>query len=85
MCIRDRGTVVYVALDGVYCGYIVIADSIKNEAFEAIKNLKKVGVRRTVMLTGAKTEVGLSLIHIWSREIWICSPTVCTALHRQGM
>ena len=52
------GTVVYVALDGVYCGYIVIADSIKDEAFEAIKNLKKVGVRRTIMLTGDKKEVG---------------------------
>ena len=54
----SMGTVVYVALDGVYCGYIVIADSIKGEAFEAIKNLKKVGVRRTVMLTGDKKEVG---------------------------
>ena len=54
----SMGTVVYVALDGVYCGYIVIADSIKDEAFEAIKNLKKVGVRRTIMLTGDKKEVG---------------------------
>ena len=54
----SMGTVVYVALDGVYCGYIVISDSIKDEAFEAIKNLKKVGVRRTVMLTGDKKEVG---------------------------
>ena len=54
----SMGTVVYVALDGVYCGYIVIADSIKDEAFEATKNLKKVGVRRTVMLTGDKKEVG---------------------------
>ena len=54
----SMGTVVYVAMDGIYCGYIVIADSIKDEAFEAIKNLKKVGVRRTVMLTGDKKEVG---------------------------
>ncbi len=54
----SMGTVVYVALDGIYCGYIVIADSIKDEAFEAIKNLKKVGVRRTIMLTGDKKEVG---------------------------
>ena len=54
----SMGTVVYVALDGVYCGYIVISDSIKDEAFEAIKNLKKVGVRRTIMLTGDKKEVG---------------------------
>ncbi len=54
----SMGTVVYVAMDGIYCGYIVIADSIKDEAFEAIKNLKKVGVRRTIMLTGDKKEVG---------------------------
>ena len=54
----SMGTVVYVALDGVYCGYIVISDSIKDEAFEAIRNLKKVGVRRTIMLTGDKKEVG---------------------------
>lgn len=54
----SMGTVVYVALDGVYCGYIVISDSIKEEAFEAIRNLKKVGVRRTIMLTGDKKEVG---------------------------
>ena len=54
----SMGTVVYVAMDRIYCGYIVIADSIKDEAFEAIKNLKKVGVRRTIMLTGDKKEVG---------------------------
>ena len=54
----SMGTVVYVAMDGIYCGYIVIADSIKDEAFEAIKNLKKVGVRRTIMLTGDKKEGG---------------------------
>ena len=54
----SMGTVVYVALDGVYCGYIVISDSIKEESFEAIRNLKKVGVRRTIMLTGDKKEVG---------------------------
>ena len=54
----SMGTVVYVALDGVYCGYIVISDSIKDEALEAIRNLKKVGVRRTIMLTGDKKEVG---------------------------
>ena len=53
----SMGTVVYVALDGVYCGYIVISDSIKDEALEAIRNLKKVGVRRTIMLTGDKKEV----------------------------
>lgn len=52
------GTVVYVAEDGTFKGSIVISDTIKEEAYEAIKNLKKVGVRRTVMLTGDKKEVG---------------------------
>ena len=52
------GTVVYVAQDGVFKGSIVISDTIKEEAYKAIRDLKKVGVRRTVMLTGDKKEVG---------------------------
>lgn len=52
------GTVVYVAEDGKYKGSIVISDTIKEEAYEAIRSLKKVGVRKTVMLTGDKKEVG---------------------------
>ena len=52
------GTVVYVAEDGVFKGSIVISDTIKEEAYKAIHDLKKVGVRRTVMLTGDKKEVG---------------------------
>lgn len=52
------GTVVYVAADGMFKGAIVISDTIKEKAFEAVKNLKKVGVKRTVMLTGDKKEVG---------------------------
>ena len=52
------GTVVYIAKDGVFCGSIVISDTIKEEAEAAIRGLKKMGVRRTVMLTGDKKEVG---------------------------
>lgn len=52
------GTVVYVAEDGIFKGTIVISDAIKEKSYEAIKNLKKVGVRKTVMLTGDKKEVG---------------------------
>lgn len=52
------GTVVYVAEEGEFKGAIVISDTIKDEAFAAIKNLKMVGVKRTVMLTGDKKEVG---------------------------
>lgn len=46
------GTSVYVAINGVYAGYISIADEIKPDAKETIKQLKQLGIRRTVMLTG---------------------------------
>lgn len=46
------GTVVHVAIDGKYCGYILISDVVKEESAQAIKELKSVGVKKTVMLTG---------------------------------
>ena len=46
------GTLVYVAIDGAYAGYIVISDVVKLTAAQAIAGLKRAGVRRTVMLTG---------------------------------
>jgi Cd2+/Zn2+-exporting ATPase len=46
------GTVVHVAVDGVYAGYIVIADEVKDDAKAAIDGLKAAGIRKTVMLTG---------------------------------
>lgn len=54
----SAGTVVYVAVDGRFAGAVVISDSIKPEAFKAILDLKKVGVERTVMLTGDRKAVG---------------------------
>ena len=52
------GTVIHVAVDGEYAGHIVISDEVKPDAAEAIRLLKKEGVRRTVMLTGDRREVG---------------------------
>ncbi|MCI1931152.1 MAG: cadmium-translocating P-type ATPase [Clostridia bacterium] len=49
---ENYGTVAHVAYDGQYMGYIVISDNIKRNAEKAIKELKKAGVKRTVMLTG---------------------------------
>lgn len=49
---RSVGTVVHVAINGIYSGHILIADQIKPNAFEAIERLKKCGVRKSVMLTG---------------------------------
>ncbi|WP_366924654.1 cadmium-translocating P-type ATPase [Metallumcola ferriviriculae] len=51
-CCDVEGTVVYVAVAGKFLGYITIADEIKEDAVEAVANLKKLGVRKTVMLTG---------------------------------
>lgn len=51
------GTVVHVAVDGVYAGHIVINDKIKAESYEAVDALKKLGVERTVMLTGDREAV----------------------------
>ncbi len=46
------GTIIHMALNGAYAGHIVIADRVKPTAQQAIQELKKAGVRRTVMLTG---------------------------------
>ena len=54
----DLGTVIYVAVDNVYLGSIVIADTIKGNAKAAITSLKAVGIHRTVMLTGDSRLVG---------------------------
>lgn len=52
------GTVVYVAADGVYAGYILISDEIKADAAKAIRRLKDAGVKKTVMLTGDSDAIG---------------------------
>ncbi len=51
------GTILHVALDGVYAGHIVIADMVKDDARDAIEQLHAAGVRKTVMLTGDRSEV----------------------------
>lgn len=53
-CIRcsHSGTVVHIAINGNYEGHILIADMLKPEAVNAVKNIKKAGISKTVMLTG---------------------------------
>lgn len=53
---KSMGTVVYVACTGVFEGAVVISDTIKDGAKEAIRDMKQVGVRHTVMLTGDRRE-----------------------------
>lgn len=55
------GTIVHVAVDGVYAGHIVISDEIKEGSVKAIEELKKHGVEKCVMLTGDSKEVGESI------------------------
>lgn len=52
------GTIVHVALNGKYAGYILIADEIKEDAKEAISAIQQLGMKRTVMLTGDNRETG---------------------------
>ncbi len=54
---HHTGTIIHVAIDGRYEGHIVISDTLKEGSKEAIANLKKNGVRKTVMLTGDAKDV----------------------------
>ena len=54
---HSEGTIVHLAVDGVYAGHIVIADEIKEGSEAAIRALRAAGVRRAVMLTGDKESV----------------------------
>ncbi len=56
-CAHATGSRVHVAVDGRYAGHILIADEIKPDAAEAIRALKQLGVKSTVMLTGDNAEV----------------------------
>ena len=52
------GTIIHIAIDGIYAGHIIINDKIKEDSKEAISQLKALGVGKTVMLTGDRKEVG---------------------------
>ena len=55
---NDVGTIIYVAIEGKYAGYILIADKIKEDSKKTIAELKKNNVKQTIMLTGDRKEVG---------------------------
>lgn len=54
---KKTGTLVYVSIDGVYAGCIIISDIIKPTSAKAVKDLKKAGVKKVVMLTGDSKKV----------------------------
>ena len=69
--VTEAGTIVHVAIDGKYAGYLLIADVVKPHSAQAIQGLKQAGVRKTVMLTGdaepvakaVSAELGLDEYH----------------------
>ena len=69
--VNEAGTIVHVAIDGKYAGYLLISDVVKPNSAKAIKGLKAAGVRKTVMLTGdaepvakaVSSELGLDEYH----------------------
>lgn len=60
----DIGTILYVAIDNKFAGYIVIADKIKEDSKKTIEVLKQNGIKKTVMLTGDKKQVGENVANI---------------------
>ena len=67
---EKTGTIIHVAVDGVYAGHIVISDAIKSDSKEAIQHLKAEGVQRTVMLTGDRKEVAESVAKALGLDDW---------------
>ena len=51
-CEDKLGTIIYVSVDSKYAGYIIVSDLIKDDSRRAVQELKKIGIARTVMLTG---------------------------------
>lgn len=54
---HNTGTIIHIAIEGLYAGHIVIADKIKSESVSSIAELKHLGIAKTVMLTGDKESV----------------------------
>ncbi|MBQ3489532.1 MAG: cadmium-translocating P-type ATPase [Clostridia bacterium] len=61
--VSEIGTVVYVAVNEKFFGSLVISDEIKSTSAEAIENLRKAGIRKTVMLTGDSEKTGTAVAH----------------------
>lgn len=67
---HHAGTIIHVAVDGVYAGHIVVNDKIKEDSAKAIADLKALGVERTVMLTGDREAVGKEVAERLGIDEW---------------
>lgn len=69
--VKEVGTIIYVAINGKFSGYILISDEIKSDSKQSIKDLKSMGINNTIMLTGdnalvankVKDELGIDEVH----------------------
>lgn len=55
--VKEIGTIIYLAINNVCEGYLVLSDTIKDDAFTLIKDLEKIGIKRNIILTGDKLEI----------------------------
>ena len=67
---HHAGTIIHVAVDGVYAGHIVVNDKIKEDSAKAIADLKALGVEHTVMLTGDREAVGKEVAERLGIDEW---------------
>ena len=65
-----KGTIIHVAVEGGYAGHIVISDRIKEDAAEAVSDLRAAGVRKTVMLTGDQRAIAESVAGTLGLDEW---------------
>lgn len=54
---EEIGTVLYIQIDGLFIGYILISDELKKDTKETIRDLKKIGIKKTIMLTGDRENI----------------------------
>lgn len=58
---HHTGAIIHIAADGIYGGHIIISDEIKEKSIDTISELKKIGIKKTVMLTGDNEKTGLEI------------------------
>jgi len=69
---HKHGTIVHVAIGGVYAGHVVVNDVVKSDSAEAIAQLRQLGVAKTVMLTGDHADVGEQVARQVGIDEWHC-------------
>ncbi len=65
-----KGTIIHVAVDGVYQGHILISDQVKADAAQAIRDLHAAGIRQTVMLTGDQEDIAAAVAREVGMDAW---------------